>query len=79
MKKMKRTGAILGVVLLVALYGMTLVFALIDSPWAMDALKISIGFTILIPVLLWVYLAMFRYMEGRKHENQDTASETDKV
>lgn len=79
MKKAKRIGAIAGVVLLVALYVMTLIFALIDSPWAFEALKISIGFTILVPVLLWVYLAMFRYMERKKQENQDASSDTDPV
>ncbi len=75
MKNMKRAGAILGVILLVGMYLVTLVFALIDSPWALDALKISIGLTILIPVLLWVYLAMFRYMEGRKKENEAASSD----
>lgn len=78
MKNTKRICAILGVILLAAMYLMTLVFALIDSPWAIGCLKISIGLTILVPVLLWVYLAMFRYMKGKKQENQDAASETNK-
>lgn len=69
MKKAKRIFAIAGAALLAGLYLATLIFALIDHPAAFRCLKISIGFTILIPVLLWIFLAMFRYMEGRKRQN----------
>lgn len=71
MKNFKRIFAIIGIVLLVGLYAATLVFALIDSPWAMDCLKVSIGLTIIIPVLLWIYIAMFRFMEQQRKANID--------
>lgn len=78
MKNMKRIFAILGVVILVALYVSTLVFALIGSPFAMECLKVSIGFTIVIPVLLWIYIAMFKYMGQKRNENQNTFSNEDR-
>lgn len=77
MKNMKRIFAILGVVILVALYVSTLVFALIGSPFAMECLKVSIGFTIVIPVLLWIYITMFKYMQQNRNDNQSTINEED--
>lgn len=77
MKNMKRIFALIGVVILAGMYLATLVFALIDSPWAFDCLKTSIGFTILIPILLWVYIAMFHYIEQNRKANQNSSSEED--
>ncbi|MCI9426476.1 MAG: hypothetical protein HFI81_01785 [Eubacterium sp.] len=68
MKRIKQTAAIFGVILLVGLYLATLVFALIDHPKTLELLKISIGFTILIPVLLWICLAMYRYLKERNNQ-----------
>lgn len=70
MKNCKRILAILGIIILVGLYLATLIFALIDHPVAFECMKISIGFTILVPVLLWIYIAMYKYLEQRK--NPDT-------
>lgn len=75
MKNTKRILAIFGVVLLAALYLASLIFALIDSPWALECLKVSVGLTILIPVLLWVYLAMFRYIKERRDANRDASKD----
>lgn len=77
MKNAKRILAILGVILLVGMYAATLVFALIDSPWALDCLKVSIGLTIIIPILLWIYIAMFRYMDQQKKLKQNIFPEDD--
>lgn len=70
MKKTKRILALLGVILLVSMYLATLVFALIDHPRALDCLKASFGLTIFIPVLLWIHLAIFRYMEQKKSSDE---------
>lgn len=67
MKRVKQIAAMLGVVLLAGMYLATLIFALIDNPHTMDLLKISVGLTILVPVLLWIYIAMYRYMKQRKN------------
>ncbi|SDB07439.1 hypothetical protein [Eubacterium oxidoreducens] len=53
MKKARQICALIGVILLVALYASTLVFALIDSPNSFAMLKISIYATVIIPVLIW--------------------------
>lgn len=71
MKRTKRIAAILGVVLLAGLYLATLVFALTDAPETMDLLKISIGLTILVPVLLWIYAAMFRYVKKNRERPEN--------
>ena len=46
MKKAKRVLALLGVILLVAMYGSTLVFAVMDSPMARGLLMGSVYCTI---------------------------------
>ncbi len=60
MKKAKKFLALLGAVLLAALYISTLVFALSDSPVFSDLLKISVAATILVPVLLYACILAAR-------------------
>ena len=60
MKKVKKFLALLGAVLLAALYISTLVFALSDSPAFSDLLKISVAATILVPVLLYACILAAR-------------------
>ncbi|MFR8169239.1 MAG: hypothetical protein ACLU9Q_00310 [Marvinbryantia sp.] len=67
MKKTKRILALAGAVLLVILYAATLIFALIDSPWAYDMFKICLGMTIILPVLLYAYNLMYRVL---KHDDE---------
>ena len=54
MKKLKQICAIKGIILLVALYVSTLVFAIIDDPATMNMLKASIMATVIIPVFIWI-------------------------
>lgn len=77
MKKTKRILSILGVALLVGLYAATFIFALIDSPAAFECLKVSVGLTILVPIVLWIYLAMFRFIERRRQANEDASAGKD--
>lgn len=60
MKKTKRILAVCGVILLVALYLSTLIFALFDSSKSMGLFKTSIAFTILVPVLLYAYTLFYK-------------------
>lgn len=60
MKKTKRILALLGAAVLILMYLGTLVFALIDHPAATDLLRASIGCTILIPVLLYGFLLVYK-------------------
>lgn len=55
MKKKKRILAWIGIVLLVGLYVATFIFAMIDSSAAYNMFKVCLGFTIIIPVLLYAY------------------------
>lgn len=66
MKNVKRILALLGVILLVALYGSTLFFALSDHPDALGWLMASIGCTIIIPVFLYAYILVYKYLKNKK-------------
>ena len=54
--KIKRIFAIIAVVLLVALYGSTIVFAMSDNPNAVYMFKASIFCTVIIPIILYSYI-----------------------
>lgn len=71
MKHFKRFFAIAGVILLLGMYGASLVLALMDSPQAFQWLQASIVATVIIPILLWIYIAMFKFIEQRRNENLD--------
>lgn len=60
MKKIKRTLALIGAVLLIALYISTFVFALFDHSASLGLLKASIACTILLPVLLYAYTLVYK-------------------
>lgn len=58
---MKRIIAISGIVLLVLLYVITLVAAVADSTAKMDFFRASVAATILIPVLLYIYIGVYKW------------------
>lgn len=63
MKKTKRILAIAGVILLVALYASTLIFAFIDHTKSLGLLKASVALTIILPVLLYAYTLIYRLLK----------------
>ena len=65
MKKLQRILAILGVVLLLALYASTMIFALSGSENAIGWFKAPIAATIIVPVLLYAYMMIYRYLKNR--------------
>lgn len=69
MKKFKRIFALLGAVLLICLYGSTLVFAIADCPSSADLLKASIAATILLPVLFYTYTLVYRLSQKKKPDD----------
>ena len=79
MKKAKRILALAGVVLFVAMYAATLVFALIDNPHSFPLFKASIYCTIVIPVIIYSGTLIFNNAARRKEwpvdekENEDSA------
>ena len=54
----KRILAIVAIVLLVGMYITSLVLAIIHSPAALNFLKISLGATLLVPIILY-FIMMF--------------------
>ena len=61
--KIKRVVALLGVVILVGLYLITLILAFVDPTASKDWLKASIICTIIIPVFFYAFLLVYRYLE----------------
>lgn len=70
-KNVRRMLALSGAALLAGLYLATLIFALIDSAWAYDLFKICVGFTIVVPTLLYLYALVYRLQKKRGEENND--------
>lgn len=69
MKKMKQILALLGVLLLLAMYGSTMVFALLDHPNASGMLMASIYCTIIVPVFLYAVLLVAKVIKQKNEEN----------
>lgn len=69
-KKEKKTGglkrilALIGVILLAALYITTLVCAIINSPFSVQMFKASIAMTILVPVLIYGYRLIYKVLKS---------------
>ena len=64
MKKVKQILAIIGIVLLVSLYVITLVLALTDDPSTMTVLRASVYCTFLIPVRIWAYTFIYKLLKN---------------
>ena len=60
MRKSTRMLALIGAILLAGLYISTLIFALINSAYTLNLLKASIAATIILPVLLYAYILVYR-------------------
>ena len=63
MEKGKRILAIIGIILLVALYGLTLFAAFFDNT---DTMRYLTAATVVLPVLLWVYQMIYRLLRDRR-------------
>lgn len=70
MKKTKRILASIGIILLVALYGSTLIFAFIDNSKTMSFFKASIAATIFVPVLLYAYTLFYKLFNNKDHNDR---------
>jgi protein-S-isoprenylcysteine O-methyltransferase Ste14 len=70
MKKLKQITAIAVVVLLIALYVITLLTAIFDPTETRSWFRASIFATVVVPVLLWAYLLVYRLIT-KKDDDQD--------
>ena len=68
MKNAKRFLAILGAVLLLGLYLATLIFAMVDSPFAYTMFKICLYSTIMVPVLIYAMILVYRRLKEKNKE-----------
>lgn len=64
----QRIFAAAGVVLLLALYLVTLVAGITTSPAAPELFQMSLGASILLPILFWLYIRFGRIFMGKKKE-----------
>ena len=78
MKKIKRILAIIGIILLVSLYVITIVLALTDDPNTMNAFRASVYCTFLVPVLIWAYTFIYKLLKNNYgDETSDGATTND--
>ena len=71
MKKVKQILAILGVVLLLGLYVITLIMAVTDNTSTLSMLEASVVATILIPILMWSYSFIYRLLKKYYGSDKD--------
>lgn len=70
MKKGQRILAILGIILLLVMYGSTLFFAITDNSDTMGLFRASIYTTIVVPVLIWAYTFIYKLIHGKKDDDE---------
>lgn len=76
MQKLRRILALLGVIILVGMYVVTLVFALSSSPNANNMLMASIVCTVIIPCLLYGMILLTRVLDNRNLSGKDKTVES---
>ena len=69
MNKHKRLLAALGSILLLALYVSTIIFAFIDSPLSTKLLAISVAATILLPVIFYAVILVYKIINKNDDNN----------
>ena len=63
--KLKRILALLGVVILAGLYICTLIFSMMSGELAMGLFRASIFCTVAIPIMLYIYMMVYKVLRGR--------------
>lgn len=61
---LKQVVALCGIILLLGMYGVSIVFACLARPEAADLFLASLVMTVLIPILLYVFLMFSRQSKG---------------
>ena len=74
----RRVMALVGIILLLAMYGMTMVFALMGSPASKNLLMAAIFCTIAVPILLYAMQSVARGLKGKGRgvDSDDSSGET---
>lgn len=71
MKKTKQVLAMIGIILLVSLYVITLVCAITDNTSTMQVFMASVFATVVIPVMIWAYSFIFRLIKKNSQEKEE--------
>ena len=71
MKKVKQILAILGIVVLLSLYVITLVCAIVDNSNTMRMFQASIVASFIIPVLIWAYGFIYRLIKKSSNDAEE--------
>ena len=79
MQKAKRILALAGVILLVAMYGITLVLGLTASPATKGMLTASLMCTIIIPILLYAMMLVARVFSQKNADEPDKNAAKDQI
>ncbi|NLC04575.1 MAG: hypothetical protein GX787_09905 [Tissierellia bacterium] len=77
MKKLTKVTAIIGVVLLISIYVITLVSSLMNSPFAHSLFKASLFSSFAIPVFLYAVMLVYRLLKKRNDNLDIKESEED--
>ena len=68
--KLKRFGALALVVILVGLYITTFILAFMKSPTAQKLFQASVIATVALPVTLYGYMLIYKYLKNRNTPNE---------
>lgn len=71
MKKAKRILALVGAILLIAMYLITLILAIFASPATKGMLMAAIGCTIVLPCLLYGMMLIAKVLDNRNQDSHD--------
>lgn len=71
MKRLKQVLALIGIGILVLLYGLTLFAAILDSTATLQYLSAAIAATVLIPITLWLFIRMTAIRNKNKEEKEN--------
>lgn len=63
--KLKRILALMGVVILAGLYLCTLIFSMMGGELAMGLFRASVFCTVAVPIMLYVYMMVYKVLRGR--------------
>lgn len=71
MKKAKRILALVGAILLIVMYLITLILAIFASPATKGMLMAAIGCTIVLPCLLYGMMLIAKVLDNRNQDSHD--------
>ena len=79
MKNLKRLLALIGVILLAGMYVLTLIFALTDNSAAGNMLMASLFGTVIIPVLIYAILLVYKWTRPEDEVIPKILAETSEI